>query len=49
MKMEALQEELISFMFLRDANDELDVMRCLGLWFGKSNGTVRYDCIERRL
>lgn len=37
--MEALQEELISFMFLRDADGNLDVMRCLGLWFGKSNDT----------
>lgn len=36
---EQLQEELINFMFLRDGNGLLDVMRCLGLWFGKSNDT----------
>jgi uncharacterized protein (DUF924 family)/Ca2+-binding EF-hand superfamily protein len=37
--MEHLQEELISFMFLRHEDGTLDVMRCLGLWFGKSNDT----------
>ncbi|KAH9207111.1 hypothetical protein DL95DRAFT_314267, partial [Leptodontidium sp. 2 PMI_412] len=26
-------------MFLRDPTGKLDVMRCLGLWFGKSNDT----------
>ncbi|KAF2812122.1 EF-hand [Mytilinidion resinicola] len=37
--MEALQEDLISFMFLRDEHGQLDVMTCLALWFGKSNTT----------
>jgi uncharacterized protein (DUF924 family) len=36
---EALQNELIQFMFLRDDSGTLDVMKCLGLWFGKSNNT----------
>jgi uncharacterized protein (DUF924 family)/Ca2+-binding EF-hand superfamily protein len=36
---QALQEELISFMFLRDSHGKLDVMQCLTLWFGKSNET----------
>jgi uncharacterized protein (DUF924 family) len=36
---EALQDELIQFMFLRDGSGTLDVMKCLGLWFGKSNDT----------
>jgi uncharacterized protein (DUF924 family) len=36
---EALQDELILFMFLRDGSGILDVMKCLGLWFGKSNDT----------
>jgi uncharacterized protein (DUF924 family) len=36
---EALQDELIQFMFLRDDSGTLDVMKCLGLWFGKSNNT----------
>lgn len=36
---QVLQEELISFMFLRDSNGNLDVMQCLKLWFGKSNDT----------
>lgn len=36
---ETLQNELIEFMFLRDSAGRLDVMRCLGLWFGKSNDT----------
>jgi uncharacterized protein (DUF924 family)/Ca2+-binding EF-hand superfamily protein len=36
---EKLQDELIEFMFLRDGGGELDVMGCLGLWFGKSNDT----------
>lgn len=26
-------------MLLRDPSGKLDVMRCLGLWFGKSNDT----------
>ncbi|KAG4436484.1 hypothetical protein IFR05_008025 [Cadophora sp. M221] len=34
-----LQDELIEFMFLRDPTGTLDAMRCLGLWFGKSNDT----------
>lgn len=36
---EVLQNELIEFMFLRGPDGALDVMRCLGLWFGKSNDT----------
>jgi uncharacterized protein (DUF924 family)/Ca2+-binding EF-hand superfamily protein len=36
---EGLQDEIIQFMFLRDGNGKLDVMKCLGLWFGKSNET----------
>jgi uncharacterized protein (DUF924 family)/Ca2+-binding EF-hand superfamily protein len=36
---EALQNELVEFMFLRDETGALDVMGCLGLWFGKSNDT----------
>ncbi|KAF2671020.1 EF-hand [Microthyrium microscopicum] len=36
---EILQEELIQFMFLRNPVGTLDVMKCLGLWFGKSNET----------
>jgi uncharacterized protein (DUF924 family) len=36
---EALQDELIQFMFLRDGSGTLDVMKCLGLWFGKRNDT----------
>ncbi len=36
---EEIQDELIKFMFLRDEQGELDVMACLGLWFGKSNET----------
>jgi uncharacterized protein (DUF924 family) len=36
---EALQDELLRFMFLRDGSGTLDVMKCLGLWFGKSNDT----------
>src|ERR1700709_2374160 len=36
---EALQNELIHFMFLRDSAGKLDLIKCLGLWFGKSNDT----------
>ena len=36
---EALQNEIIQFMYLRDASGTLDVMKCLALWFGKSNDT----------
>jgi uncharacterized protein (DUF924 family) len=36
---EALQNEIINFMFLRDANGNLKVMDCLQLWFGKFNET----------
>jgi uncharacterized protein (DUF924 family)/Ca2+-binding EF-hand superfamily protein len=36
---EALQNELIEFMFVRDAAGNLDVSRCLNVWFGKSNTT----------
>jgi uncharacterized protein (DUF924 family) len=36
---EALQDELIQFMFLRDTAGALDLLKCLGLWFGKSNDT----------
>jgi uncharacterized protein (DUF924 family)/Ca2+-binding EF-hand superfamily protein len=35
----AFQNEIINFMFLRDANGNLDVMNCLQLWFGKFNDT----------
>ena len=36
---ESLQDELIKFMFLRNSDGTLDVMRCLAFWFGKSNDT----------
>jgi uncharacterized protein (DUF924 family)/Ca2+-binding EF-hand superfamily protein len=36
---QALQDELIHFMFLRDSAGKLDLIKCLGLWFGKSNDT----------
>lgn len=36
---QALQNEIINFMFVRDANGKLNVMDCLQLWFGKSNDT----------
>ncbi|KAN0090544.1 EF-hand [Hyaloscypha variabilis] len=36
---ETTQNELIQYMFLRDNNGSLDMMGCLGLWFGKSNDT----------
>lgn len=36
---EALQNEIINFMFLRDGNGHLKVMDCLQLWFGKSRET----------
>jgi uncharacterized protein (DUF924 family)/Ca2+-binding EF-hand superfamily protein len=36
---ENLQDELIRFMFLRDDSGNLEVTKCLGLWFGKSNDT----------
>jgi uncharacterized protein (DUF924 family)/Ca2+-binding EF-hand superfamily protein len=36
---QAFQNEIINFMFVRDANGKLDVMDCLQLWFGKSNDT----------
>jgi uncharacterized protein (DUF924 family)/Ca2+-binding EF-hand superfamily protein len=35
----AFQNEIINFMFLRDAKGNLNVMDCLQLWFGKSNDT----------
>lgn len=41
---ENIQNELIDFMFLRDENGALDVMKCLGLWFGKSNDTDAEIC-----
>jgi len=34
-----LQDEIINYMFLRNPDGKLDVMRCLGLWFGKRNDT----------
>ena len=36
---EALQAELINYMFRRQANGQLDTMACLHLWFGKSHDT----------
>jgi uncharacterized protein (DUF924 family)/Ca2+-binding EF-hand superfamily protein len=36
---ETLQNELIEFMFVRDSAGNLDVSRCLNIWFGKSNNT----------
>lgn len=36
---EALQNELIQFMFRRREDGDLDMMACLSLWFGKSNET----------
>lgn len=38
-KNEQLQEDLVNFMFLRDATGKLDPMACLSLWFGKSHDT----------
>jgi uncharacterized protein (DUF924 family) len=34
-----IQQELIGYMFRRDANGQLDAMACLHLWFGKSHDT----------
>lgn len=34
-----LQQDLINFMFLRDDAGNLDAMKCLSLWFGKSQDT----------
>ena len=39
MATEDIQNDLIKFMFRRDENGNLDVMGCLGLWFGKSHDT----------
>ncbi len=36
---EALQIELIAFMFLRRPDGQLDALACLQLWFGKSDDT----------
>ncbi|KAE9365747.1 hypothetical protein N431DRAFT_472344 [Stipitochalara longipes BDJ] len=36
---EAIHNELIRFIFLRDESGGLNVMEFLGLWFGKSNDT----------
>src|ERR1700742_4868215 len=36
---EALQAELIQFMFLRHSDGSLDIPNCLRLWFGKKNDT----------
>jgi uncharacterized protein (DUF924 family)/Ca2+-binding EF-hand superfamily protein len=36
---EALQKELIEYMFLRRGDGSLDISRCLKLWFGKKNET----------
>lgn len=35
----ALQNDIINFMFRRHADGQLDVMQCLQLWFGKSMET----------
>jgi hypothetical protein len=35
---EAFQNE-INFMFVRDANGNLNARECMQLWFGKSNDT----------
>jgi uncharacterized protein (DUF924 family)/Ca2+-binding EF-hand superfamily protein len=34
-----IQDDIISFMFLRDQSGALDVIACLKLWFGKDNLT----------
>lgn len=39
MATEDVQNELTEFMFRRDAQGNLDVMACLGLWFGKGHDT----------
>lgn len=36
---EALQDELIEFMFRRCPDGQLDAIACLKLWFGKSDDT----------
>lgn len=36
---EAFQNEVINFIFVRDANGNLNTRECLQLWFGKSNDT----------
>lgn len=36
---ESVQQELIRYMFRRDANGQYDAMACLQLWFGKSHDT----------
>jgi len=36
---QGLQEDLINFMFLSDDAGNLDAMKCLSLWFGKSQDT----------
>jgi uncharacterized protein (DUF924 family)/Ca2+-binding EF-hand superfamily protein len=39
MATEKIQNELIQFMFKQDSSGKLDVMGCLGLWFGKGHDT----------
>ena len=36
---ECFHDELIEFMFQKDAAGRIDAMKCLTLWFGKSNDT----------
>jgi uncharacterized protein (DUF924 family) len=36
---EAFQNEIINFLFVRDANGNLNARECLQPWFGKSNDT----------